>query len=199
MARAGDLVLTRFEQRGGLPIDPVLVAAPPVVGGREVRDPLGALEGGAHADSSNAFETRYVIRHPWRGPIACESPRRYVWLAREHDDGDDAPATLVPAPLDARASTEAPLALAELVRTAVPELGLRARNEADEPAPSEPASSGPAADEPTATSAPATSPAEAASSGWCSARPGRNTPGPLASLAFALALAALGHRRSTRR
>jgi len=29
----------------------------------------------------NAFQARYVIRHEWKGPIACASPRRGVWGA----------------------------------------------------------------------------------------------------------------------
>lgn len=197
---AEDLVVTRFEQRGAIAIDPILTAARPVVGGREVRDELGALESGVHGDHTDALETRYVIRHPWRGPIACESPRRDVWRARERDDDDDALAALTPAPFDARPTSDRALALATLVRTAVPELGLPGHTDGgagDEPVPTTPT-------EPVSTTTAGTDPASSAarpeeSAGWCSARAGTRTPRPVALLAILLALAAAARRRSTRR
>jgi len=53
--------------------------APPIVGGREFMQQNGKLEEGARPDSSNNFQARYIIRHPWTGPIACKDPRRGVW------------------------------------------------------------------------------------------------------------------------
>src|SRR6185503_11860797 len=39
------------------------------------------LERGARQDPSgmNNFQARYVIRHAWTGPIACEHPQRGIW------------------------------------------------------------------------------------------------------------------------
>jgi hypothetical protein len=37
------------------------------------------LEQGAVPDSINNFQGRYAIRHRWRGPIACQNPRRGIW------------------------------------------------------------------------------------------------------------------------
>jgi hypothetical protein len=54
-------------------------AAPPIVGGREHIQADGKPEQGAHPDSTNNFQGRYVIRHPWTGPVACQNPRRGIW------------------------------------------------------------------------------------------------------------------------
>jgi uncharacterized protein (TIGR03382 family) len=56
---ATDFVLTRLHARYGKDIkhDLVFAAAAPL-----------------------AFESRYVIRHPWDGPLRCEHPRREVEL-----------------------------------------------------------------------------------------------------------------------
>ena len=81
-------VLTRLHARytrDALGEDLVLREAPVLSGGRERRVPGGALEptatagAGAPHDGPNAFQGRYAIRHPWTGPIACESPVRNVW------------------------------------------------------------------------------------------------------------------------
>ena len=77
-------VLTRLHARygaGSLGDDLVFRAAPPIVGGREsvAAGPDGGLERGARPDSSNNFQARYIIRHPWTGPVACEHPQRGVW------------------------------------------------------------------------------------------------------------------------
>ena len=79
---ASNFVLTRLHarySRDALGNDLVFKAAPPIVGGRESMGPNGKLEQGAVASSSNSFQARYVIRHPWKGPIACQNPRRGVW------------------------------------------------------------------------------------------------------------------------
>jgi MYXO-CTERM domain-containing protein len=60
--------------------DLVFKTAPPIVGGREVFSRAGTLEHGAATDAGyNNFQARYVIRHPWKGPIACKEPQRGVW------------------------------------------------------------------------------------------------------------------------
>jgi LPXTG-motif cell wall-anchored protein len=75
-------VLTRLHARygkDGAPNDLVFKAAPPIAGGREVRDGQGRLEERAHSDGINNFQGRYAIRHPWTGPIQCANPVRGRW------------------------------------------------------------------------------------------------------------------------
>jgi hypothetical protein len=74
-------VLTRLHARytkDALGQDLVFREAPPIEGGRE---DFGAPEQrhGAQPFSVNNFQGRYVIRHPWTGPIECAHPRRGVW------------------------------------------------------------------------------------------------------------------------
>ncbi|MDC0670526.1 DUF2330 domain-containing protein [Nannocystis radixulma] len=80
----GEFVLTRLHARYGaesLGEDLVFRAAPPIVGGREVPGPEGKLEQGAVESTygQNNFQARYIIRHPWQGPIECAEPRRGIW------------------------------------------------------------------------------------------------------------------------
>jgi len=75
-------VITRLHARyskDALGDDLVFRTAPPIVGGREFVQSDGKLERGARPDASNNFQARYVIRHPWTGPIACKNPSRGVW------------------------------------------------------------------------------------------------------------------------
>jgi len=76
-------VLTRLHARygkDGAPNDLVFRAAPPIVGGRELRGgPNGSLEHGAQPSGMNNFQGRYAIRHVWTGPIACTNPVRGRW------------------------------------------------------------------------------------------------------------------------
>ncbi|MEZ4302759.1 MAG: DUF2330 domain-containing protein [Polyangiaceae bacterium] len=79
--RVNNLVLTRLHMRytkDALGEDLVFKAAPAIQGGREQRTAAG-LEQGAILASFNNFQARYAIRHPWTGPIECESPVRGVW------------------------------------------------------------------------------------------------------------------------
>ena len=41
----------------------------------------GQLERGAIEEPGgyNNFQARYIIRHPWEGPIECENPQRGIW------------------------------------------------------------------------------------------------------------------------
>jgi MYXO-CTERM domain-containing protein len=83
--RAGslnDFVVTRLHARyskEALGDDLFFRAAPPIVGGREFLKGDGKLEQGARSDANNNFQARYVIRHPWTGPIACAHPQRGMW------------------------------------------------------------------------------------------------------------------------
>jgi hypothetical protein len=78
----GQLVLTRLHARydqSSLNDDLIFHAVPPIVGGRETPDANGVIEKGAQPSDANNFQARYVIRHPWTGPIACEHPQRGIW------------------------------------------------------------------------------------------------------------------------
>ena len=80
--RSNGFVLTRLHARyakDSLGEDLVFRAAPPIMGGREVRDGKGSLENGAVAAGMNNFQGRYAIRHPWTGPITCKDPQRGIW------------------------------------------------------------------------------------------------------------------------
>jgi len=78
----GGFVLTRLHARytkDALGDDLVFRAAPPIVGGREMRAFGTSLEQTPSPSSFNNFQARYAIRHPWTGEIKCEHPVRDVW------------------------------------------------------------------------------------------------------------------------
>ncbi len=80
--RANNYVLTRLHARyskGDVGDDLVFRAAPPIVGGREMRAFGESLEQTATPSSFNNFQARYAIRHKWTGEIKCENPVRDVW------------------------------------------------------------------------------------------------------------------------
>ena len=77
-----NFVLTRLHTRYSKDVlgeDLVFRVAKPIVGGREIRDANGKVERGAKEASVNNFQGRYIIRHPWTGPIACKNPIRGRW------------------------------------------------------------------------------------------------------------------------
>ena len=79
-----DFVLTRLHARydkASLGEDLVFERAPAIVGGREFMQEDGQLERGARLAEygGDNFQARYIIRHPWTGEIACDSPRRGMW------------------------------------------------------------------------------------------------------------------------
>jgi hypothetical protein len=80
-APAYSMTLTRLHARYGKDItnDLIFKAAEPIVGGREQRGANGALETGSQPSSSNNFQGRYAIRHPWTGPLTCQNPVRDRW------------------------------------------------------------------------------------------------------------------------
>lgn len=72
----GAVVHTRLHARytrESLGEDLVFRAAPPIQGGREGDD------GGARPAPRNTFQARYIIRHPWTGPVPCKSPSFGHW------------------------------------------------------------------------------------------------------------------------
>jgi hypothetical protein len=75
-------VITRLHARydkTSLGEDLVFRVASPIAGGREFLSNGTTLEQGSQAASMNTFQARYVIRHPWTGPVACESPNYNRW------------------------------------------------------------------------------------------------------------------------
>ncbi|MCS6900899.1 MAG: DUF2330 domain-containing protein, partial [Myxococcales bacterium] len=76
---AFDFTLTRLHtrySRDTLGDDLVFRPAPPVEGGR-----VGNAQGAGPA-GSNAFQARYVLRHPWSGLITCDDPHFGSWGRR---------------------------------------------------------------------------------------------------------------------
>jgi hypothetical protein len=117
-------VLTRLHMRydkDTLKDDLVFAAAPPIVGGREVRWDGKELEEGARPDQINNFQGRYIIRHPWTGPIQCENPQRGVWGG---PPGGGQPPTR--AAQDTAFAPRGKVELASFVTTPVAELDLKA-------------------------------------------------------------------------
>jgi MYXO-CTERM domain-containing protein len=79
-----EFVLTRLHARydkDSLGEDLVFAAAPAIVGGREFMQIDGKLERGAieQPGGMNNFQARYIIRHPWTGPMTCQKPERGIW------------------------------------------------------------------------------------------------------------------------
>jgi len=117
-------VLTRLHARynaQSLREDLVFKAAPPISGGREVPNANGGLEYGASSAGQNNFQGRYIIRHPWEGPVACLSPRRGIWGGPP--GGGSSQTT--PA-LDTAFAPRGALELSGVVRQDIPELDLKA-------------------------------------------------------------------------
>jgi hypothetical protein len=70
-------VLTRLHSRYSretLGDDLVLTPAPAIMGGRG-DGPTAAVP----STGDNNFQGRYIVHHPWKGPLACALPRRGNW------------------------------------------------------------------------------------------------------------------------
>ena len=83
-ARYKDLssyTLTRLHARYGKNVtnDLVFRAVEPIAGGRGVPDAQGEISTKVTKESYNNFQGRYVIEHPWTGPVSCATPQRGVW------------------------------------------------------------------------------------------------------------------------
>ena len=75
-------VLTRLHARyapGDITEDLVFRAAPPITGGRGTPHGDTMPTQTVTSSGSNDFQGRYMIMHPWEGPITCENPRRGIW------------------------------------------------------------------------------------------------------------------------
>jgi hypothetical protein len=118
-------VLTRLHARytkDALGQDLVFREAPPIEGGREDFG-VPKQKHGATTSSINNFQGRYIIRHPWTGPIACDNPRRGVWGGPPSGvAGDPSPKPALKVAFAPRGQIE----LASLMREDVPELKIAA-------------------------------------------------------------------------
>jgi hypothetical protein len=80
---ANAFTLTRLHARydsNALGEDLVFRAAPGIAGGNGIPDAEGKMTRGAQPSGySNSFQGRYVMLHPWEGPIQCEKPQRGIW------------------------------------------------------------------------------------------------------------------------
>ncbi|HSO32609.1 MAG TPA: DUF2330 domain-containing protein [Labilithrix sp.] len=191
---ASDFVLTRLHARyarGALAADLVFAAAGKITGGRESRDAKGQLETGAVAAETNAFQGRYVIRHGWTGPIACEKPVRGSWGGPWPDagSGDRAPAVATKLAYAPRGGAT----LASFVPNGVPELALVG---AVPPAPG-PESVAPREADAAADAGGASAPAPRAARCGCDVI-GSGSGGFAAAAGLALLASAIGLRRRAR-
>jgi len=121
-------VLTRLHARydkDSLGEDLVFKAAPPIAGGREFLSDGQKLEQGAVPSSTNNFQGRYAIRHPWKGPIACSNPVRGRWGGPPAGETHQPP---VAATGTAFAPRKADIA-DRLAESPVAELGIKGRKE----------------------------------------------------------------------
>ncbi len=114
-------VLTRLHARydkDGLGEDLVFRVAPPLLGGR-----AGDLDGSLGvAAGVNNFQSRFIIRHAWEGPVSCAEPIFGRW-------GGPPPGTRRSSPGSATGlgfAERGGVRLEELVLTPLPSLGLSA-------------------------------------------------------------------------
>lgn len=129
-----DFVITRLHLRydkDEIGEDLVFRKADPVAGGREHLQENGQLEEGAVPANQNNFQARYIIRHPWEGPVDCADPLYLQWGGDPNNPNQWGP-SVTPAPgpnttgADAATSTgiNANRPIESLVREDVPEIGL---------------------------------------------------------------------------
>jgi hypothetical protein len=129
-------VLTRMHTRydkATLSEDLVFRAAQPMIGGTANGDGTNADEGARQStDGHSRFQGRYIIRHYWEGPVACQNPRWGIWTGPPMDPSGYRTSPGVPAG-SAGPQTAGDLAnakrgvftLSSVVRTPVPSLNLK--------------------------------------------------------------------------
>jgi hypothetical protein len=111
--------------------DIVFRKAYPIAGGRETEDEEGHIERRSRPDDYNNFQARYVIRHPWTGPITCAEPQRGIWgppppQPGHEQDFDPWAATQTPkAASDLAHAPRGGVALGTMIAEDVPEIGVR--------------------------------------------------------------------------
>ncbi|HRI66073.1 MAG TPA: DUF2330 domain-containing protein [Polyangium sp.] len=119
-----DSVITRLHYRydkNSLGEDLVLRSAPAMTGGRGVWDEKG-LSQKAEPSHMDAFQSRFIIRHPWPGAVTCANPTRNEWGGPPEGVAVANPAAATElATVDRKA-----VDVTTLLRIDVPELELRA-------------------------------------------------------------------------
>ncbi|HRI48732.1 MAG TPA: DUF2330 domain-containing protein [Pseudomonadota bacterium] len=124
---------TRYDKQT-LSEDLLFRAARPAVGGRADRDDGGGpWKAAVRGDESNNFQARYIIRHYWGRKAKCEKPEYNVW--------GGPPNGRAPRPQAAGDLASAPrgqLALATVVKTKVPPIGLNGLVKSKDAAPAAP-------------------------------------------------------------
>jgi hypothetical protein len=117
-------VLTRLHARYSpetLSEDLIFREATPVVGGRgfgAINEDTAATE----TSGANNFQARYIIRHYWTKPVACENPRPGIWGGPVDAPYDSAPVSPAKGLATAPRGT---ISLAKEVNSPVPLLGLK--------------------------------------------------------------------------
>ena len=134
-------VLTRLHyryDRNGLDEDLVFKVAPPIVGGRGMPDRNGEFQerrGMPQQGGINNFQGRYIILHPWEGNVACEFPQRGTW-GGPPGQGRPRPYVAGNTALKGVSAKSATRILPMLIKTDIPEIGLKAKKQTEPPKPS---------------------------------------------------------------
>jgi MYXO-CTERM domain-containing protein len=128
------MTLTRLHARYGTEVadDLVFRAVEPLEGGRGTPDAKGAIQSGATLSSTNNFQGRYMILHPWTGAITCESPVRGRWGGPPAGGGNQ---IATPTASDLAFAPRGKVELAGLVASDVPEIGVLASGDNKLPLP----------------------------------------------------------------
>ncbi len=119
----GQWVVTRLHTRYDkqtLSEDLILRAVKPLEGGRAAREDGGGPHGAKKSDSNN-FQARYIVRHYWSKKLTCDQPQRGVWGGPPDGREENFRPT---AARDLASAARGQVKLDEVVKTAVPELGL---------------------------------------------------------------------------
>jgi MYXO-CTERM domain-containing protein len=129
-----NFTLTRLHARYGTDVadDLVFRAVEPLEGGRGIPDAEGKITGGATLSSTNNFQGRYIILHPWTGAIACEAPVRGRWGGPPAGGGNQ---IATPTANDLAFAPRGKVELAGLVASDVPEIGVLASGDNKLPLP----------------------------------------------------------------
>ncbi|MDW8284355.1 MAG: DUF2330 domain-containing protein [Myxococcales bacterium] len=126
-------VLTRLHtryDRNTLSEDLIFREAPPLVGGRANWDgTLGDPGGQVQPGGVNNFQGRYIIRHPWRGPVTCKEPRWGIWGGPPGGGSGPGGSEPVRPAQDLAHAPRGRVKLSQVVRSPVPSLGLRGQPE----------------------------------------------------------------------